>query len=315
MASTARPKPVGLRLKPRLPLGLQRTDHTCLMAPINDHGNSERTTLGAAAALRDVHPPDRQGLERLGHLVHPVRQCCFGLRGEYRLAVHARRQTTGVALRHPPHAHERVGARTEHQLLQIADPCEVPSLRRREDPLPQPPYVILARRQSTWRQPKGASSGPFATTMAAASNLSSGSGISVIFLSTGSPDRVSALSGRTTRVHIRPVIRNDRLEEAANCPGFPLPFGRRRSLLGHPIPAEELGPPCGRLTGQAQGRARTSTGLPRSARVSCSRGGCPLYPGDGGALPGQVDSLTGACRSTAASPCTPLRHPIARGSA
>jgi hypothetical protein len=32
--------------------------------------------------------------------------------------------------------------------------------------------------------------------------------------------------------------------------------------------------------------ARTSTGLPRSARVSYDRGGCPLYPGDGGAHPG-----------------------------
>jgi hypothetical protein len=29
-----------------------------------------------------------------------------------------------------------------------------------------------------------------------------------------------------------------------------MPFGRRRSLLGHPIPAGELGPPCGRLTGR-----------------------------------------------------------------
>ena len=32
--------------------------------------------------------------------------------------------------------------------------------------------------------------------------------------------------------------------------------------------------------------ARTSTGLPRSARMSYDRGGCPLYPEDGGALPG-----------------------------
>jgi hypothetical protein len=56
-------------------------------------------------------------------------------------------------------------------------------------------------------------------------------------------------------------------------------------------------------------RARTSTGLPRSARVSYDRGGCPLYPEDGGAPPGQVVSLTGACRSTAASPCTPLHIP------
>jgi hypothetical protein len=31
---------------------------------------------------------------------------------------------------------------------------------------------------------------------------------------------------------------------------------------------------------------RTATGLPRSARMSCDRVGCPLYPEDGGAHPG-----------------------------
>ena len=59
--------------------------------------------------------------------------------------------------------------------------------------------------------------------------------------------------------------------------------------------------------------ARTPTGLPRSARVSYDRGGAPLYPEDGGAPPGQVVSLTGACRSAAASPWTPFRHPTLRG--
>ena len=76
-------------------------------------------------------------------VLHPVGQLHLGLRGEHHLAVHARRQTTGVALRHPPHAHQRVRARTEHQLLQTADPWKVPRLRRREDPLPQPPYARL----------------------------------------------------------------------------------------------------------------------------------------------------------------------------
>ena len=44
--------------------------------------------------------------------------------------------------------------------------------------------------------------------------------------------------------------------------------------------------------------------------MSCNRGGCPLYPEDGGAPPGQVVSLTGACRSSAASPYTPSQLPI-----
>ena len=36
-------------------------------------------------------------------------------------------------------------------------------------------------------------------------------------------------------------------------------------------------------------KARTPTGLPRSARTSYDRGGCPLYPEDGGAHPGLGD--------------------------
>jgi hypothetical protein len=78
------------------------------------------------------------------------------------------------------------------------------------------------------------------------------------------------------------------------CPGFPSPFGHRHSLLGHPIPAGGLGLPHGRLTDLAQGRARTPTGLPRSAHTSCDRGGCPLNPEDGGAHPGWVASPTSA---------------------
>jgi hypothetical protein len=36
---------------------------------------------------------------------------------------------------------------------------------------------------------------------------------------------------------------------------------------------------------RARPSARTSTGLPRSARTSCDRGGCPLYPENDGAHP------------------------------
>ena len=60
-----------------------------------------------------------------------------------------------------------------------------------------------ARRQSTWRQRSASSSGPLTTTLVVAPSLSSGSGISVIFLFTGSPDRVSALSSPGTRPGIR----------------------------------------------------------------------------------------------------------------
>jgi hypothetical protein len=55
---------------------------------------------------------------------------------------------------------------------------------------------------------------------------------------------------------------------------------------------------------------RTLTGLPRSTRTRCGRGGCLLYPGDGGAHPADLKSSTGACRFSTASPYTPLEQPI-----
>ena len=85
-----------------------------------------------------------------------------------------------------------------------------PCLRRREDPLPQPPYVILDPPPVNLAPVEGrvlwfVTNRP--TVGAMASNLSSGSGASIIFLLTGSPDRVSTLSGwGHTRVRIRPVI-------------------------------------------------------------------------------------------------------------
>ena len=97
-----------------------------------------------------------------------------------------------------------------------------------------------ARRQSIWRQRSVSSSGPLTTTggAVAASSLSFGSGISVIFLFTGSPDRVSTLSGPGTRPGIWPVMRDRQLEGRPRGPGFPLRFRCRHSLLGHPTPAK-----------------------------------------------------------------------------
>ena len=109
---------------------------------------------------------------------------------------------------------------------------------------------------------------------------------------------------------IRPVMRDDRRRGQSSRPGFLLPFGRRHSLLGHPIPAGGLGLPYGRLTGP---EARTPTGLPRSTRTSCDRGGSPLYPEDGGAHPGWDSPSPGTCRFSATSPYTLLQHPTLQG--
>lgn len=58
---------------------------------------------------------------------------------------------------------------------------------------------------------------------------------------------------------------------------------------------------------------RTPSGLSRSACVRYGRGGCPLYPGGGGALPASNDRLAGTRRLPAAGPCSPAcRIPPAR---
>gem|GEM_PF-7082243 len=102
-------------------------------------------------------------------------------------------------------------------------------------------------RQSTASQCGVASPGPFAATVTA-SNLPFGSGAipscsSQAHLTASAPFRVRA------QTRIRPVIRGRQLEVPTRYPAFPLPFGYRHSLLGHPIPARELRLPHGRPTG------------------------------------------------------------------
>ena len=50
---------------------------------------------------------------------------------------------TSVALRHLPHADQRVRPAPQHHPLQVPDRGQILLLRRLEDPLPQPPYVLL----------------------------------------------------------------------------------------------------------------------------------------------------------------------------
>ena len=140
-----------------------------------------------------------------------------------------------------------------------------------------------ARRQSTWRQRSASSSGPLTTTAGAvaASSLSFGSGVSVIFFSTGSPDRVSTLSGPGTRPGIRPVIRDRRPGGASH--RVPVSCclsaaGIRFSVI--PFPPRNWASPHGRPTGPDQppgprrgyrvphARAATGVGAPYNPRTS-----------------------------------------------
>ncbi len=92
------------------------------------------------------------------------------------------------------------------------------------------------------------SAGPLTAAVAAASSLSIGWGVVVIVVvgvhltmsapfRAGSQGSVSGRLSETAAWRARP-----------SCPGFPLRFRCRRWLFGHPVPAEGLGVPCGRLT-------------------------------------------------------------------
>ena len=144
------------------------------------------------------------------------------------------------------------------------------------------------------------------------SNLSFGSGVIVVFLFTGSPDRVSALSGPATRAGIRPVIRGHRPEGPDIRSRFPAAF-RPPAFASRSSDSRRGVGSSSRSTYRPSGR--TSTGLPRSARMSSDRGGCPLYPGDDGAHPGREPCPAGVCRISAATSLAPrFQHSIRRGS-
>ena len=141
MAAPARPEPVGSRLEPGLPLGLQRVQRQGLQRPVGDHGNPEPAT--APVALGHIHPLDGQGPPRDRAVLQPGRHVGFLPAGEHDAPVDPGRPAASIDLRHPPHAHPSVTAGAEHQLLQAADLSKVPGLRCREDPPSQTPYVFL----------------------------------------------------------------------------------------------------------------------------------------------------------------------------
>ena len=188
-------------------------------------------------------------------------------------------------------------------------PPEEPDLRLSPHPARAGPSGLITQGPTIRSTGSGSSAGPLTAAMTAASSLSIGSGVVVIVVfgvhlttsalfRAGSRGSVSGRLSETIARRARP-----------SCPGFPLRFRCRRSLLGHPLPAEELGVPRGRLTGQG----RTQTGFPRSARTSCDRGGCPLYSGDGGAHPDRSRSPASACRITATCPYAPPQPSIDAG--
>ena len=149
-------------------------------------------------------PSDGQGLERLGCCARSFRPICILASGVITTspstpAVDARRRPWS------PAARSRACWRaTSTSTSAAADPCEVPRLPRREDPLPQPPYVILDPPPIDLAcQSKGGAPWSVHHDVRRGARPVPGSGASVIFLFTGPPDRVSALSGPDTQARIR----------------------------------------------------------------------------------------------------------------
>jgi hypothetical protein len=149
------------------------------------------------------------------------------------------------------------------------------------------------------------SAGPFTATIVAASNLSVGSGVGVIFAVWAHLTASARFRARAPRPGIRPVI-HDASWRAGLLSWFPVGFRPSAFASRSSCSRRGMSPPHGRPTGL---KVRTSTGLPRSAHTSCDRGGRPLCPGDGGAPPDRGHFPAGACRSSAASPCTPRSFP------
>ena len=108
---------------------------------------------------------------------------------------------------------------------------------------------------------------------------------------------------------IRPVIQG----RPAGGASHHVPVSCRLSAAGIRFSVIRF-PPRDRLSSRSAHRPndRTQTGLPRSARTSCDRGGCPLYPEDSGAHPAGSPPRRHPPLPSG-SPSTPPRHPTVRG--
>ena len=120
--------------------------------------------------------------------------------------------------------------------------------------------AVEVRRRGVVRSARKAASvssaGPFTAACAAASNLSVGAGVVVIFFSLAYLTASARFRAGPQGSVFSRLCGTAAWRGQPSCPGFPLRFRRRHSLLGHPMPAEELGSPHGRLTGPKAGPRR-----------------------------------------------------------
>jgi hypothetical protein len=101
---------------------------------------------------------------------------------------------------------------------------------------------------------------------------------------------------RGTRPRIRPVQSGRPAGGASHAARrFLPPFDHRHWLFRHVAPAMGILPSLPPAYRPPPG-GRTLSGFPRSPHPRCGRAGCPLYAGDGGALPADPASSAGTRR-------------------
>jgi site-specific DNA recombinase len=290
LAAAARPEPVRSGFEPGLPFRLQRVLGPHLVTAVRENGNAERAQL--RIGLRYVHPLDRQRIPGTGAAVHPHRQRHPGREGQGDLPVDPRRLAAGVALRDLPHADQRVRPGPQHHLLQGPDPGQVPILRRLEDPAPQPPYVVLVQPPVNGVPLQGHVLG--SVHHHGRLTCPSVPAYPVLRLQRLTRLTSACFRSRAPGPVSGRLYEGIRLEDRYSAPAFPLPFGRRRSLLGRPVPARDSGFPYGRLASGAQAapldpdgvstfrthemRPGRVSSLPRERRCSLRPSGHPRPP-------------------------------------
>jgi hypothetical protein len=186
-----------------------------------------------------------------------------------------------------------------------------PCPRRREDPLPQTPYVALDPLPVD-RQPRQG----FAL-RSVHPRRSRGVQLALWFPrrrhrapSPAHLTHVGALSGRGTRPRIQPVPRRQPLGGAARVPPGPVAFRRTGiRLLGHPAPAGAVRLPHGRPTESASDPIGVATLPAREIRP----GWVPSLLRGCGAHTAGTGNPAVAGRLTAAHPCTQVLPPPSPG--
>jgi hypothetical protein len=298
LTTASRSEPIRSGFEPGLPLGFQRVDRQGLKRSVGDHRNPESSLF--SVCLRDEHPPDGSGLPTTRAVLEPGSHLGLVPGLHHHASVDPGRLAASVDLRYPSRAQQSVRAGTQHQLLQVADPLEVPCLRRREDPLAQPPYVVL---DPTPIHGVPVQDLALRSVHHPVSNLPIGSDVSVHLICTDSPDPRQRPFGPGKTALSDQLCGNHRRRCQRTVPGFLLPFAVGICFLGHPAPAGELSLPHGRPTGDQL------TGPHRGCRVAHEQDptgqGAPFTPGTVVRSRPATLPPAGTCRSAAASPYGP----------